>query len=167
MNRFVRSNRAGRAAVLAATGFAGIALFQIALALGAPWGHAAWGGAEAHLSTAQRIGSGVAAAVWTAAGLVVLGRAGFWRLGNSMRLYRWGTWFLVALLGLSAVPNLISQSRWENFLLGPLSALLAILCTIVARSHLTEREGERAAIPARLNTTAESRSGRRERSEPV
>jgi hypothetical protein len=167
MNRFVRSDRAGTAAVLAATGFAGIALFQIALALGAPWGHAAWGGAEAHLSTAQRIGSAVAAVIWTAAGLVVLGRAGFWRLGKSVRLYRWGTWFLVALLGLSAVPNFASQSHWENFVLGPLSVLLAILCMIVARSRPTEREGDRASLPARLNATAESRSGRRERSEPV
>jgi hypothetical protein len=135
MNRFVRSDRAGRAALLAATGFAGVALFQLALALGAPWGHAAWGGAEAHLSTAQRIGSAAAAVVWTAAGLVVLGRAGFWRPGRSVRLYRWGTWFLVALLGLAAVPNFASQSRWENVVLGPLSVLLAILCLIVARSR--------------------------------
>jgi hypothetical protein len=123
-----------RAAVLAATGFAGIALFQIALALGAPWGHAAWGGADANLSTAQRIGSAVAAVVWAAAGVVVLGCAGFRSAGRSVRLYRRATWFLVALLGLSAVANFASQSRWENFVLGPLSLLLAILCTIVARS---------------------------------
>ena len=32
------------AAVVAAIGFAGIAIFQLALAAGAPWGYAAWGG---------------------------------------------------------------------------------------------------------------------------
>jgi len=138
MNRFVRSDSTGRAAALAATGFAGIALFQIALALGAPLGHAAWGGSDAHLSPGQRIGSAVAAVVWTTAGLVVLRRAGFWGAGGSARLYRWGTWFLVALLVIGAVPNFASQSRWESFVLGPLSMVLAILCTIVARSRLKE-----------------------------
>ena len=39
------------AAVVAAIGFAGIAFFQLALAAGAPWGYAAWGGVSAHLST--------------------------------------------------------------------------------------------------------------------
>ena len=141
MNRFGRSDSTGRAAALAATGFAGIALFQIALALGAPWGHAAWGGADAHLSPAQRIGSAVAAVVWTTAGLVVLRRAGFWGAGGSARLYRSGTWFLVALLLIGAVPNFDSQSRWENLVLGPLSVVLAILCTIVARSRLKEAGG--------------------------
>jgi hypothetical protein len=46
-----------KAAVAAAIGFVGIAVFQIALAARVPLGHAAWGGAHAHLSTAQRLGS--------------------------------------------------------------------------------------------------------------
>lgn len=54
MNLF-RRNGAGRsAAMIAAIGFVGIAVFQLALPAGMPWGHAAWGGAQAHLSTAQR-----------------------------------------------------------------------------------------------------------------
>src|SRR4051794_13753257 len=61
------------AAVAAAIGFAGIALFQAVLAAGAALGDAAWGGAHAHLSTADRIGSAVAVFVWTAAALIVLG----------------------------------------------------------------------------------------------
>jgi len=149
MSRFVQSGRAVAAALLAAAGFAGIALFQIALALGAPWGHAAWGGAEAHLSTAQRIGSAVAAVVWATAGLLVLGRAGLWRPVRSARLYRWGPWFLVALLALSAIPNLASQSPWENVVLGPLSVLLAILCLIVARSPDVERDSLTLDPPSR------------------
>jgi hypothetical protein len=134
MNILSRSDRAVRtAAVLAAIGFAGIVVFQLALAAGAPWGHAAWGGANAELTTAQRIGSAVAVVFWTAAALVVLGRAGFWEAGRLARLFRWGTWAVVVLLSLSAVVNVASQSRWENFILGPLSLLLAILCAVVAR----------------------------------
>lgn len=124
------------AAVLAAAGFAGIAVFQLALAAGAPWGHAAWGGAEAELSTAQRIGSAVAVAVWIAATLIVLGRAGFWRIagGRSAALVRRGTWVLAALSGLSALANFASQSSWERYLLGPLALVLAGLCLVVTRS---------------------------------
>jgi hypothetical protein len=50
--RFLVGDRVAReAAVLASIGFAGIAIFQLRLAAGAPWGHAAWGGANA---TSQR-----------------------------------------------------------------------------------------------------------------
>jgi hypothetical protein len=127
------------AAVLAAIGFAGIALFQAALAAGAPWGHAAWGGADAELTTTQRLASGVAVFVWSAAALIVLGRAGFWGGGRPGRFFRWATWFLVGLLGVGTVLNFASQSRWENFIFGPLALLLTILCTVVARSPADDR----------------------------
>jgi hypothetical protein len=140
MKLFTRSEHAARvAAVLAAIGFAGIVLFQIALAAGVPWGHAAWGGAHADLSTAQRSGSAAAVVVWAAAALIVLGRAGFWGAGRLASLFRWGTWFFVALSAVGAVLNFASQSRWENLIFGPLALLLAILCTIVARSAADAR----------------------------
>jgi hypothetical protein len=120
--------------VLAATGFAGIVIFQLALASGVDGGHAAWGGGHADLTTGQRVGSAVAAVVWAVAALVILGRAGLWRAGRSMSLFRRGTWFFVVLLAIGAVLNFASQSRWESLLLGPLSLLLAILCIVVARS---------------------------------
>jgi drug/metabolite transporter (DMT)-like permease len=123
------------AAVLAATAFAGVALFEVALAVGAPWGHAAWGGEHAELSGAQRIGSAVAVIVWVAAAVIVLGRAGLWARRPRLALvFRWGTWFLAALSVLAALVNFASQSRWENFIFGPLALLLAILCTLVARA---------------------------------
>ena len=105
------SEQAGRtAAVLAALGFLGIALFQVALAAGADWGHAAWGGADAELSSAQRIGSAAAALIWAAAAVLVLGRAGFLgsdrsRTGSS----RWGTWAAAALSGMGALANFASE----------------------------------------------------------
>jgi hypothetical protein len=150
MNLLPRTDRAVRtAAALAATGFAGIALFQLTLAAGAPWGHAAWGGAHAHLTTAQRTGSAIAVVVWLAAVLVVLGRAGLRGGEPGTRLRRWGTWFLVAVSVLAALLNFASQSRWENAIFGPLSVLLTILCAIVARSPLAD---ERAMPPARIPT---------------
>jgi hypothetical protein len=140
MKVFAQAGRARRAAaVAAAIGFVGIAVFQVALAAGAPWGHAAWGGAHAHLSTAQRIGSAAAVVVWTAAVLIVLARAGFWRAGKLARLFRWGTWFFAALSAIGALLNFASQSRWENFIFGPLALVLTILCIVVARSAPTGR----------------------------
>jgi len=123
----------GAAAVAAAIGFAGIAMFEAALAAGAPLGHAAWGGAHAHLSTTQRISSGVAVVVWTAAALIVLGRAGLWSAGKRAALFRRGTWLLAAISAIAALMNFASHSRWENLIFGPTALVLAVLCTIVAR----------------------------------
>jgi hypothetical protein len=119
--------------VLAAIGFAGIAIFQIALAAGAPWGRAAWGGENAHLSTALRIASAAAVGIYLAAALVVLGRAGVWRARSNAPVFRWGTWFLAVAMAIGALLNFASQSRWENFIFGPLALALAALCVIVAR----------------------------------
>jgi hypothetical protein len=53
----------------------GLAAFQLALALGAPWGAAAWGGAnEGVLPTGLRVGSAVAVVVWLGIAGVAAGR---------------------------------------------------------------------------------------------
>ncbi len=62
--------------VAAAIGFLGIAVFELALALGAPVGRAAWGGSYRQLPAGLRIASAIAVAVWIFASAVVLGRAG-------------------------------------------------------------------------------------------
>jgi hypothetical protein len=150
MNVVNPSNRAARlAGALAAIGFASLAVFQTALAAGAPWGHAAWGGESADLSAARQSASAVAAVVYAAAALVVLCRAGvIWRARSDAAVFRWGTWFLTAALAVGALPNFASQSRWENFVLGPLALILAALCFVVARraaSHPVLRRPHAAA----------------------
>jgi hypothetical protein len=62
--------------VLVTIGFVDLALFLAALAAGAPWGEAAWGGGDSQLSATQRGASAVAAVIYIAAALIVLGRAG-------------------------------------------------------------------------------------------
>jgi hypothetical protein len=122
------------AGVAAAVGFLVIAVFQVALALGAPLGRAAWGGANDRLPTRLRIASGIAAVVWVLAGIIVLGRVGIEVLPLPSAVYRWGTWVLVGLLLLGALVNFASRSAWERFLWGPFALLLAVLCFLVARS---------------------------------
>ena len=67
-----------RATQAATIGFAALAVFEAALAAGAPLGDAAWGGSAAHLTTGQRVASAVTATFWIAAIAVVRGapRAG-------------------------------------------------------------------------------------------
>ena len=132
------------AAVAAAVCLGSLAAFQLALALGAPLGDAAWGGTESHLSTGERVGSSVSVVFYCAATWIVLGRAGL--RGSPQRpLFGRATWFLAAVFALSAVMNFASPSSWENFLMGPAAALLAILCVVVARTPAVEQPGRRRA----------------------
>jgi hypothetical protein len=119
--------------VLAAAGLIAIAGFEIALALGAPLGHAAWGGAHAHLAAGLRIASGFSAGLWILGALVVLRRGGYRISLISPRLSRYGTWVLVGLLTVGALMNFASSSSWERFLQAPVALLLALLCLVVAR----------------------------------
>ena len=118
------------AGLAAATGLAGTAVFQLLLALGVPWGRAAWGGGHDRLPAALRVASALSAGVLLIAAFVVLGRAGYWSRPSA--LFRWGTWALVGLLAFSALGNFASTSRWENLLLGPVALTVSLLCLIVA-----------------------------------
>ena len=121
-------------AVAAAVGFLVIAIFQAALALGAPLGRAAWGGTRTHLPTGLRIASAAAVVFWLFAALIVLGRAGFDVSPISGTPTRWGAWILVGVLLIGALMNFASSSPWERFLWGPLALVLAVLCFVLARS---------------------------------
>ena len=132
--RIKTTGRAGRtAAAAAATGFSLLAAFQLSLALGAPLGHLAWGGAQERLPSGLRIASAFAAVVFVVAALTVLGRAGYRMSPVAPRVSRSGIWVLVFGLALSALGNFASSSNWERFLLGPIALFEALLCLIVAR----------------------------------
>ena len=120
------------AAAMAAIGFVLVAGFQAALALGAPWGRAAWGGAHERLPNALRVASAFAAAFWVVAALVVLARAGFDWSPIPFSVATWGAWVLFGMLLLGAVMNLASRSRLERLIQTPVAAVLAILCLLVA-----------------------------------
>ena len=109
-----------------------VASFQVALALGAPWGRAAWGGATERLPVGLRIASGVAAVIWLVATLVVLSRAGYEWSPLPLSVARWATWVLFGMLVLGTLMNLASRSRLERLIQTPTAAVLAILCLLVA-----------------------------------
>ncbi len=120
------------AAIGAAAGFLVIAAFQLALAVGAPLGRAAWGGALERLPARLRIASAVAVGIWLVAAIVVLQRGGAALVSLPTAVASWGAWILVALLVIGAIMNFASSSPWERFGWGPLALILAVLCLIVA-----------------------------------
>jgi hypothetical protein len=130
----------GAPALAAATGFAIIAVFQVALAAGAPLGRAAWGGTHpAQLPVGLRVGSAIAVGVWALAALIVLARAGVISAPLPPAFLRWGTWSLVGLTLIGALMNLASPSPWERYMWAPAALLLAGLCFQVARTNPAPR----------------------------
>lgn len=121
------------AASIAAVLMGVVAVFQIALALGAPARHAAWGGwHEGTLPTRLRVASGLAGVVALPALMVfTLATAGVieanWVPGRG----KVGMWILSGLFVLSAIANLTSRSRRERYW-GIVSIAIAVCCVIVA-----------------------------------
>lgn len=121
-------------AALVAAGLIGLLiLFQIALALGAPWGEAAWGGGnKGQLPQKLRLASGISSLVLALAAWVILAAAGL--TDSSPVPESWLTplmWVLTAYFGLGALLNTISRSRLER-IWGPVSLVIAVCCAIVA-----------------------------------
>ena len=122
------------AAILAASGFLLIAVFQLALAAGVPLGRAAWGGKAAVLPGSLRRASAVSFVVWLVAVVVILGRAGVVAVPLPREVLTVGAWILVVLSALGSLVNVASSSPWERFGWAPLAAAMAILSAIVASS---------------------------------
>jgi hypothetical protein len=135
---------AWKAAIAAAVGFTGMAAYQFALAAGAPFGEAAWGGGnEGQLPSSLRVGSGISILVYAMAAAVILRRGGLTVTWLPLTVARIASWVLVVLLTVGALANFASQSPWERFLLGPATLVLAGLCLVVARSAQDTSEPSR------------------------
>ncbi len=121
-------------AIAAGIGFLLVVAFQIALTMGAPFGEAALGGANAGtLPDELRVVTAVNILIWTLATLIVLARGGVAISAMPRGLARWGTWVLVGLLALGAVMNFASFSPWERFGMAPFTLLLFVLTLLLAR----------------------------------
>jgi hypothetical protein len=111
-----------------------VVVFQMALALGAPWGEMAMGGRfPGRLPPQMRVAAVVQAALLVCIALVVLARAGL-AFDAHREASRTAIWFVVAFCTLSAILNGITPSRKERLLWGPVTALLFVCGLIVARS---------------------------------
>lgn len=123
------------AAWIAAGLMAVLAVFQIALALGAPARYAAWGGwHEGTLPTRLRFASGIAGLlVYPVLIVYVLAASGAvdatWVPGRG----RLGMWILTGVFVVATFANLASRSKRERYW-GLVSAVIAACCALVALS---------------------------------
>lgn len=126
--------------IIAALAIALLALaaaFQVRLAAGAPWGAAAYGGravsGDGPLPGVYRLGSGLAALVLIGATWVVL--AYVWAVGRgpvSPALLAVVLWCLAATFGLNTLGNVRGRHPLERWGAGTVTALLTILCALIA-----------------------------------
>ncbi|PPK66668.1 hypothetical protein V5P93_004705 [Actinokineospora auranticolor] len=123
-----------RTAIAAATLFTGLSAFQLALALGAPLGRAAWGGTRPDLPAGLRVASAVAVVVWACAAVVVLRRGEVLARPGSPRLIRRLTWALVVLMAIGALMNAASPSPWERFGWSVFGLVQTALCVVLTRA---------------------------------
>lgn len=125
-------------ASLAAKIFGGLVamviLFQLALALGAPWGGMAMGGAFPGVyPPPMRLAAVLQAFVLGGFGLVVLARAGLVVLGwRPFRL----AWLVVALMALGVILNVITPSPLERAIWVPVTILMFVSSLRVAVSRV-------------------------------
>lgn len=119
------------AAGLAALLLIGVALLQLALASGAPWGAYAWGGEHTGtLPQRLRIGSALSAPLLLFMALVVLvrGRLIWPEAAGEMD---WAVWLIALFMVINTAANRRSKSAEERRVMGPLTALIAILLVVV------------------------------------
>ncbi|MGI9529109.1 MAG: hypothetical protein ACR2NG_05310 [Acidimicrobiia bacterium] len=125
-------------ASVAAVLFGALALFQIALALGAPAGEYVFGGRVAtedgRLPGPYRIGAAVAVVVLCVFAFIILARAGVIETSLSERFLTIASWAIVAYMAINTAMNLGGKTKIERYGFGSLSGILVVLCSIVAAS---------------------------------
>jgi hypothetical protein len=120
------------AAAVFAIVVAGVIAFQIALALGAPWGSYAMGGAfPGRFPPRMRIAALVQAALLAVTVGIVLSRAGL-VLAAWSDAARWLIWVVVAIALLALVLNAISRSAGERRIWVPVAAAMLACSLVVA-----------------------------------
>jgi hypothetical protein len=119
------------AAILLTVILAVLAVFQLALALGAPLGHFAWGGQHRVLPAKLRIGSAVSILIYVVIALLALDRAELIDVVPDP-VSTVGMWVVFAYFVLGIPLNAISRSKPERYTMTPIVTALAVLSLLVA-----------------------------------
>jgi hypothetical protein len=127
------------AGILGAVLMAGVAAFQVGLAMGVPLGDATMGGraptVDGRLTAPYRIVALLSAAILLVGAWIVLARAGVVTsgvLGDAMP--RWGIWVVVAFSLLNTLTNIGGRHPLERYGFSAVTLLVAVLAGFVALS---------------------------------
>ncbi len=125
-------NVASIAAIVFTITAGGVIAFQLALALGAPWGAYAMGGAyPGRYPTPMRVAAVVQAGLIAALALIVLSAAGL-VLPDLAQSLPWLVWVAVAFSAIALVLNTITRSAGERRIWAPVTAVLLLTSLVVA-----------------------------------
>lgn len=120
------------AAIALVVMFGALAVFQLALVLGAPFGRFAWGGADRVLPASKRVGSVVSIVLYALFTWIFLMRAGLAPLVLPEVVVDVAAWVVFGYLVLGILMNAASRSRPERFTMTPVAAVAAALALVVA-----------------------------------
>jgi hypothetical protein len=120
------------AAVVFTACAAGIVAFQLALALGAPWGRFAMGGAfPGRFPPPMRVAAMVQGVLIALLAVAVLSAAGLVLPGLAVS-FPWLVWVAVVVSALAVVLNAISRSAGERRIWVPVACVLLVSSLLVA-----------------------------------
>jgi hypothetical protein len=111
-----------------------LAVFQLALACGAPLGRFAWGGGHRVLPPRLRVGSVVSILIYALIDVIAWDRVGaidvFPEPFSEVAM-----WVVFAYFTLGIVMNAVSRSRPERFTMVPVTIVLAALSLFIAMGY--------------------------------
>jgi hypothetical protein len=111
-----------------------VALFQLALALGAPWGEYTMGGRfRGQLPPKMRIAALFQIAILFVMVFIVLTRSGV-VVNQFYDVSRTAIWFVVFFFVIGSILNLLTPSKKERVVWGPVNILCLAISIIVALS---------------------------------
>lgn len=111
-----------------------LAVFQIALALGAPLGRLAWGGQPRFLPARLRIGSLVSVLIYALIAVLAWDRVRAIDVVPNV-VAQVGMWIVFAYFVLGILMNAISRSKPERFTMVPVTIVLAVLSFLIAMGY--------------------------------
>jgi hypothetical protein len=120
------------AAFVACLVLSGLTVFQIALVLGAPIGHFAWGGAHRVLPGKLRVGSVIAVLLYAVFAVFILDKAGLVDVIADDSVTAVGMWVITGYFTLGILMNGISRSKLERAVMTPTAFVLALSSLVVA-----------------------------------
>ncbi|WP_417509499.1 hypothetical protein [Microbacterium sp.] len=110
---------------------AALAVFQIALAAGAPWGRFAWGGQHRVLPRKLRVGSVISIIIYALIAFLAWERVGATSVLPPV-LVQVAMWVVFAYFALGILMNAISRSKPERYTMTPVVTVLAVLSLLIA-----------------------------------
>ena len=109
-----------------------VILFQMAVILGAPWGHLTQGGFHpGMLPLQQRVMAGASVVLMAGMTFVMLSHAGVLERQGWTRVAIWG---VVVMAVLGAVMNLATPSAPERMIWAPVTLVMLVCAVLVARA---------------------------------